>query len=94
MNEMAGIRATVRGRVQGVFFRDSTRRYAEQAGLTGFSRNMPDPTAVEVVAEGDRTRLEALVEFLKRGPPAARVDSVETERSVYSGTFVDFTIRY
>jgi acylphosphatase len=90
MSELAGLRAIVRGRVQGVFFRESTRHVATQSGLTGYARNLPDSTTVEVVAEGDRPRLEALVEFLKRGPPAARVDSVEVEWSGYTGRFVDF----
>ena len=91
MSEMACLRATVRGRVQGVFFRESTRRQAEQSGLTGYARNMPETSIVEVVAEGDRKRLETMVEFLKRGPPAARVDSVEVEWSGYTGRFTGFS---
>ncbi len=93
MSEMASLRATVRGRVQGVFFRDSTGQRAEQLGLTGYARNMPDSTTVEVVAEGEKKQLEALVEFLKEGPPAARVDSVETDWSGYTGRFVGFSTR-
>lgn len=91
MGELANLRATVRGRVQGVFFRESTRRLAEQLGIFGFVRNLPDHRTVEVVAEGDRERLDELVEFLKVGPPAARVESVETEWSSYTGQYADFS---
>ena len=91
MGELANLRATVRGRVQGVFFRESTRRLAEQLGIFGFVRNLPDHRTVEVVAEGDRERLDELVEFLKVGPPAAKVESVETEWSSYTGRYADFS---
>jgi acylphosphatase len=93
MSDLANLRAVVHGRVQGVFFRDSTRHYAEKGGLTGYARNLPDPNLVEVVAEGDRAQLEGMVEFLKRGPPAARVDSVEIEWSGYTGGFSGFDTR-
>ncbi len=93
MGEGAALRAMVRGRVQGVFFRESTKRQAEQYGLTGYARNLADRATVEVVAEGDRENLEGLVKFLKVGPPAARVDSVETAWSSYTGNYVDFSIR-
>jgi acylphosphatase len=93
MGEVAALRARVRGRVQGVFFRESTRRQAEQYGLTGYARNLPDRATVEVVAEGDKVKLEGLVEFLRVGPGAARVDSVETEWSSFTGKYVDFSIR-
>jgi len=94
MGELANLRATVRGRVQGVFFRESTRQRAEQLGLAGYARNLPDRRTVEVVGEGERAKLEELVEFLKIGPPAARVDSVETEWSSYTGKYADFSTRY
>ena len=91
---MASLRAVVRGRVQGVSFRESTRRLAVQLGVFGFVRNLPDRRTVEVVAEGDREKLDALVEFLKVGPPAARVESVETEWSSYTGKYADFSPTY
>lgn len=74
-------------------FRESTRRQAEQFGLSGYARNLPDRATVEVVAEGEKAKLEVLVRFLKVGPPAARVDSVEMEWSSYTGKYVDFSIR-
>ncbi len=66
---------TIRGRVQGVFFRDSTRRVAESLGLSGHAINLPDG-GVEVLACGDRGSLDQLDEWLREGPPHARVDEV------------------
>ena len=69
-------RVVVAGRVQGVFFRDTTRRRAESAGLAGWVSNRPDG-AVESVFEGDADAVEELVEFCRRGPSRAEVGSVE-----------------
>ncbi|HSM31620.1 MAG TPA: acylphosphatase [Woeseiaceae bacterium] len=66
---------TIKGRVQGVFFRDSTRRVAESLGLTGHAINLPDGD-VEVLACGDAAALDQLGDWLKEGPPHARVDEV------------------
>ena len=71
---------TIRGLVQGVFFRDSTRRVAESLGITGHAINLPNGD-VEVLACGDPPSLDQLGEWLKQGPPHARVDDV-VERSV------------
>ena len=69
-------RVVVRGRVQGVFFRDSVRRQAQNAGLTGWVRNRPDG-AVEAVFEGAADAVRRAVEFCRRGPPHAEVHDVE-----------------
>jgi acylphosphatase len=66
----------VRGRVQGVFFRDTTRRNAEAAGVSGWASNRADG-AVEAVFEGDPQAVDRLVEFVRRGPSRAEVDSVD-----------------
>ncbi len=66
----------MRGRVQGVFFRDTTRRNAEAAGVAGWVSNRPDG-AVEAVFEGDPQAVDQLVEFARRGPSGAEVDSVD-----------------
>jgi len=71
-------RYIVSGKVQGVFFRDSTRNQAEHLGLTGYAMNLPDGR-VEVVACGDSTKLLQLYEWLQQGPSQARVDSVEEQ---------------
>jgi acylphosphatase len=66
----------VRGRVQGVFFRAQTRDRARSLGLTGWVRNNADGT-VEAVFEGDRERVESMVEWSRKGPSHAQVENVE-----------------
>ena len=90
---MNRIHARVYGLVQGVFFRATTREVASRLGLKGFVRNLPDGS-VEVVAEGEREKLEELIKFLKRGPPAARVERVDVEWEDFKNEFKDFEIRY
>jgi acylphosphatase len=90
--EMASLQAVVRGRVQGVFFRAFVEGQAEQLHLTGWVRNLPGGV-VEVKAEGEKSGLEKLVGYLKKGPPAARVDNVKVEWADYSGSFSGFRIR-
>jgi len=70
-------RFRVTGRVQGVFFRDSTRQVANQFGLKGYANNERDGS-VEVVACGRPEALDKLAEWLAHGPPMAKVASVET----------------
>ena len=69
-------RVVVHGHVQGVFFRDSTRRLAEREGVAGWICNRPDG-AVEAVFEGEPAAVERLVRFTHQGPRGARVESVE-----------------
>ena len=75
---MSGVRCLVSGRVQGVFFRASTRDQALQLGLSGHARNLPDGR-VEVLACGDEKALAGLRGWLRRGPPYARVDGLECQ---------------
>ena len=69
-------RVVVRGHVQGVFFRETLRRRAASASVSGWVRNRPDG-AVEAVLEGERDAVERLVEFCREGPRGARVDWVD-----------------
>lgn len=69
-------RAIVRGRVQGVFFRDSTREQAQAAGVAGSVRNREDG-AVEVILEGRADAVERVLAFSRVGPHQARVEDVE-----------------
>jgi acylphosphatase len=69
-------RVVVQGRVQGVFFRDSTRRQASTRGVAGWVTNRPDG-AVEAVFEGDPEAVESLVRFMRDGPRGAEVSDVE-----------------
>lgn len=70
------IRLCIRGRVQGVGFRDALCREAERLGLTGWVRNRAGGE-VEAVAQGDAAALEALIAWARRGPPAARVEDLD-----------------
>lgn len=72
----ASYRFKLRGRVQGVFFRQSTANEATRLGLAGWVRNCADGS-VEGLATGGADALEHLREWLQRGPPAARVDTLE-----------------
>jgi acylphosphatase len=69
-------RVVVHGHVQGVFFRDSTRRMAQRHGVAGWVANRRDG-AVEAVFEGDADSVERLVAFSREGPRGAQVESVE-----------------
>jgi acylphosphatase len=69
-------RVVVHGQVQGVFFRETARRRAQTAGVTGWVANRSDGT-VEGVFEGDRDAVERLVDFCREGPRGARVDWVD-----------------
>ncbi len=71
------VRATVSGRVQGVFFRQTTRGRALELGVMGWVRNAPDGTVL-VHAEGGAEAVGELLEFLREGPPGARVSDVES----------------
>jgi len=69
-------RCLVSGRVQGVFYRASTAERASAWGVTGYARNLPDGR-VEVLACGEEAAVGALCEWLRQGPPAAKVAAVE-----------------
>jgi acylphosphatase len=93
MSDLASIRATVYGHVQGVFFRAFVSRQAAGLGLTGYVRNLPTGN-VEVNAEGEREKLKQLISQLKVGPPAARVQKVVTDWVEYTGDYSGFRITY
>ena len=74
---------TVKGRVQGVWFRASTRDEARRLGINGFVENLPDGN-VYLEAEGDEQALAQLLAWLETGPPLARVDAVEVDQGEFS----------
>ena len=73
----SAMRFFVSGRVQGVFFRASTRRHAQRLGLRGWAVNLPDGR-VEVFAVGGSAAIKQLEEWLHAGPPAAKVLAVDS----------------
>jgi len=77
-------RVVVHGRVQGVFFRDSTRQRAEEAGVAGWVTNRPDG-AVEAVFEGDDAAVEAVVAWMQDGPRRADVDRIDVSEEEPEG---------
>jgi acylphosphatase len=93
MSEAVALHAVVYGRVQGVYFRTFVARRGAELGLTGYARNLPDGT-VEVRAEGETKQLQRLLDHLKAGPPAARVEKVDTDWSEHTEGHTAFRIRY
>lgn len=93
MGKIEGVHAFVHGQVQGVFFRDFVNRHARSLGLTGFVRNLPDGETVEVMAEGEREKLEQLLRHLETGPRGAHVELVEYEWYEPRGQFRGFTVK-
>jgi len=86
------LRARVHGKVQGVWFRAWTRDTARELGLTGWVRNLPSGD-VEVLAQGDRGQLEALILRLWDGPPLARVTDIRSEWSETDEDCTGFAVR-
>jgi len=84
-------RVVVHGHVQGVFFRDSTRRTAVRHGVAGWVRNRPDGT-VEAVFEGEEEAVAAAVEFCRAGPRGAVVERLEMHGEPPEG-LAGFTVR-
>lgn len=92
-DELASVRVTVYGCVQGVFYRAFTVQQATNLDLTGYVANLPGGESVMVEAEGARRQLVKLIECLRTGPPRARVDRVETEWMEYRGNYGSFDVR-
>ena len=90
---LARVHILVSGLVQGVFFRSETKVRAEEFGLFGWVRNLEDGR-VEIVAEGEKEKLEKLISWAKKGPDSARVDNLEIDWQEYQGEFSQFDIRY
>lgn len=83
----------IQGRVQGVWFRDSTRAEAVPLGLTGWVRNLSDGR-VEAVFEGEEEKLEEILSWCYQGSPNSRVDRVEQDWGAATGEFKDFQVTY
>ena len=75
-------RFVVTGRVQGVFFRASTRNFAAELSLTGYAKNLPDGS-VEVLACGESRAIDELAAWLLEGPRMASIDNLEAESLGY-----------
>jgi len=92
--QSGSFRAVVRGRVQGVGYREFVRRTATQLGLCGWTRNLTNRRSVEVVATGERSALDDLLARLAEGPHLARVSDVAVDWGIAAGPVSGFVIRY
>jgi acylphosphatase len=84
-------RILVSGKVQGVYYRQTTKEVAQRNGLTGWVRNLADGR-VEAVFEGDESSVNKTIEWCRSGPPNARVQVVDVSFQDYVGEFSDFDI--
>jgi acylphosphatase len=85
-------RVRVSGRVQGVFFRDSTREKAQELGLSGYVKNNPDGD-VEALFEGPKEAVEEMVRWCGQGPPHASVENVDADYEPPSDDLTGFEVR-
>lgn len=91
--EKQEILCRVRGKVQGVTYRDFTAKHARHLALVGYVRNRPDFT-VEVLAQGFPDKLEKLIEYLHKGPFGSRISAVDVEWREIKKEYSDFSIVY
>lgn len=89
----AGARIIVFGRVQGVFFRHETQVTAQGLGLSGWVRNRRDGS-VEILAEGEKDQLEALIGWCHQGPAMSNVEDVKVDWQKPTGEFQGFRVEY
>jgi acylphosphatase len=82
---------TIKGRVQGVFYRVFVKDHADSLGVKGWVRNLPDGN-VEAVIEGEENAFYALIEECRRGPPLAKIEGVDILEEPFKGEFTRFTI--
>jgi len=83
----------ISGRVQGVFFRTNTKEEADRLGVLGWVKNLPDGR-VEAVFEGNREKVEEMVNWTSKGPIWAKIDDFSVTWEDYTGEFSNFEIRY
>ena len=93
MSSRKRVHATVHGRVQGVAFREYTRREAERLGVSGWVKNQRDGT-VAVLCEGEKNQIGALVAWLSKGSPYALVTGVDWHEEEPQGETGPFVLRY
>src|SRR5690606_20555141 len=91
-DDLACANILVFGKVQGVFFRASTMEQAQSLNLSGWVKNLPDGQSIEILAEGSRDSLQALVDWCNHGPPEASVEDVKVRWKNYQDEFKTFTI--
>ena len=88
---MTRAQLVISGVVQGVFYRASARDEARRLGLTGEVRNLPSGE-VEAIAEGPKEKIEAFIDWCRRGPPSARVENVKVLWAEARGDYRTFRV--
>jgi len=83
----------VTGRVQGVWFRKFTEEKAKEIGIKGWVKNLPDGNVL-MVARAEKTDLDTFIDYLRTGPPMARVDKIFTSEINVLSDFDNFSIKY
>ena len=90
---MKTVRIIVSGRVQGIGFRYSARHQAAHLRVTGYVRNLPNGD-VEIVAEGEDSAVDTMVQWAREGPTWAHVRNAQEEELPYQGEYRDFGVRF
>lgn len=93
MEEKIRAHIFVSGKVQGVFYREKTRKRAEKLGVTGWVKNLLD-RRVEAVFEGDKKKVEEIVNWARSGPIWAKIEALDVIWEDFQGEFNSFEIRY
>jgi acylphosphatase len=81
------------GRVQGVFYRASAKKVADKIGICGCVKNLPDGS-VELLVEGEKEKVEKMIDWCKKGPFLAKVNRIEVDWQDYVGDLKNFQILY
>lgn len=92
MEELVRVHIFVSGSVQGVLFRSNTRKKAQELGITGWVKNLSDGR-VEAVFEGEKEKVEKMLEWSKKGPFMAKVNGVDIEWEEYEEEFSNFEVK-
>lgn len=83
----------IKGRVQGVFFRDNAKKEAKKLGIKGFVKNMENDTVL-IHAQGEKEQLSRFIEWCKKGPEPAKVENIEITWNGNTENFESFEILY
>ena len=89
----SNLHVIISGRVQGVWFRASTKQQAEKLGLTGWVKNT-DNGQVEAVFEGEDEKLDEIINWCHKGPSLSKVEKVDIKKQKPTNAFDDFSIKY
>jgi len=90
---MKRVQITIKGRVQGVFFRAFIKDRAIELGLTGYTRNV-NTQVVEAIVEGHEIKINQLIEACKSGPSGAEIQEIKVTSLPYTGEFKQFRVKY